>query len=298
MNKIKKNEICSKNAYLFNEEITLKFRGNIYKGRYFAPPIEKCPRPLVIVIHNYQGLKYFEENVAEYLARVGYVGLAVDLYGDSVPPEQRLWPSNKNMIYSYNKKCFEALVSLDHDHEKFRSLLNLWFEKGMEIPYVDKSFHPAAIGYCFGGMAVLECIRGGINVGGVVSFHGLLQTGEDPNAEKNGVKIPPLKLCKNNYNTDAVVLIENGADDYLVTDMSKKRFYSEMNEAGVDWCFHDYANTPHGFALPPSLGPPGCLHESSDRRSTMNMLNLFKEIFPGIKQNRVERNAAGTFIPL
>ena len=94
------------------------------------------------------------------------------------------------------------------------------------------------------------------------------------------------------------MLIENGADDYLVTDMSKKRFYSEMNEAGVDWCFHDYANTPHGFALPPSLGPPGCLHESSDRSSTMNMLNLFKEIFPGIKQNRVERNAAGTFIPL
>ena len=90
MNKIKKNKIWPKNANLLNEEIILKFRGNIYKGCYFAPPIEKCPRPLVIVIHNYPGLKFFEENVAEYLARVGYVGLAIDLYGDSVPPEQRL----------------------------------------------------------------------------------------------------------------------------------------------------------------------------------------------------------------
>ena len=59
MNKIKINKIWPKNANLLNEEIILKFRGNIYKGCYFAPPIEKCPRPLVIVIHNYQGLKYF-----------------------------------------------------------------------------------------------------------------------------------------------------------------------------------------------------------------------------------------------
>ena len=58
-----------------------------------------------------------------------------------------------------------------------------------------------------------------------------MQTGEDPNAAKYGAAIPPLKLCENHYNTKAVVLIENGAADYLVTNESKERFYAEMNEA-------------------------------------------------------------------
>ena len=88
------------------------------------------------------------------------------------------------MVQPFLKQCFEELVSLDHDPEKFRALLQTWLDKRLESPFVDKTFAPAAIGYCFGGVAVLECIRGSLNVGGVVSFHGLLQTGEDPNAEK------------------------------------------------------------------------------------------------------------------
>ena len=94
-----------------------------------------------------------------------------------------------------------------------------------------------------------------------------------------------------------MVLIENGAEDQLVPDKSRERFFKEMNEAGVDWVFHHHAKTPHGFALPPSLGPPGRLYEPADRRSTQNMLALFREIFPEVTQNTVTRNAAGTIIP-
>ena len=57
-------------------------------------------------------------------------------------------------------------------------------------------------------------------------------------------------MCENNYNTKAVVLIENGADDYLVDNESKERFFAEMIQAGVEWNFHDRPGTPHGFALP------------------------------------------------
>ena len=128
----------------------------------------------------------------------------------------------------------------------------------------------------------------------MVSFHGLLQTGEDGSPQMFGVQRPPVKTCENQYNTNTIVLIENGKDDHLVSDESKQRFYQEMDEAGVDWVFHDYARTPHGFALPPTLGPPGHLHEAADRRSTLSMLNLFREIFPGVKQNPVGTNAAGT----
>ncbi len=156
---------------------------------------------------------------------------------------------------------------------------------------------PAAIGYCFGGVAVLEAVRAGLDLSVVVSFHGLLQTGEDPSPASNGVARPPLVPCDNRYGGNTVVLIENGADDHLVPDASRQRFFEEMDAAGVEWIFHHHAATPHGFALPPTLGPPGRLHEASDRRSTMSMLALFREVFADVVQNPVARNAAGTSIP-
>ena len=285
-------------ADLRRADLSFNFRGHDYLGHLVAPAESVGPRPLVLVIHNYQGLKYFDVDVAEYLARVGYVGLAIDLYGDRVPAPERVFPKDAGRIEAFQQRCFEAMVAMDHDHELFRALLDEWLSRGRAHPTVDQACSPAAIGYCFGGMAVLECVRGGLDVSAVVSFHGLLQTGEDPNPARFGAVRPPLKPCDNHYNTRAVVVIENGANDELVPDESKIRFFEEMNSAGVDWVFNHHSDTPHGFALPPTLGPPGRLHEATDRRSTMSMLNLFREVFPGVPQNPVERNAAGTRIPL
>ncbi|MEX1237168.1 MAG: dienelactone hydrolase family protein [Pseudomonadales bacterium] len=282
---------------LERSDIPLGFRDNEYMGHLVAPPASAGPKPMVIVVHNYQGLKFFDVHVAEFLARTGYVGLAIDLYGNTVPADERNFPTDPSMVPAFQKKCFEGMVAIDHDHEKFRALLDAWLQEGLAHPCVDSSVAPAAIGYCFGGMAVLECIRGGLNVGGVVSFHGLLQTGEDPNPAAYGAKRPTLKTCDNNYNTDAVVLIENGALDQLVPDDSKQRFFAEMDAARVDWTFHHHSMTPHGFALPPTLGPPGRLYEPADRRSTMSMLSLFREIFPDAEQTPVSPNAAGTTLP-
>jgi len=278
-------------------EISFTFRGNDYVGHLVAPSESTGPRPLVLVIHNYQGLKFFDVDVAEYLARVGYVGLAIDLYGNIVPGDQRIFPTNESEVHAFQTKCFEGMVALDHDPELFRSLLQEWLDRGRSHETVDANLSPAAIGYCFGGVAVIECVRGGLDLGGAVSFHGLLQTGEDPNPARFGIQRPTVKTCANNYNTRTVLMIENGADDGLVPDESKQRFFEEMDKAGADWIFHHHARTPHGFALPPTLGGPGRLHAATDRRSTMNMLTLFREIFPGIPQNLVEHNAAGTRIP-
>ena len=277
--------------------ISFEFRGGHYSGEMVAPPESAGKRPMIMVVHNYQGMKFFDVDVAEYLARVGYVGLAIDLYGDAVPADQRDFPKNPKEIPAFQKQCFEGMVAMDHDHELFRALLGQWITEGLAQDYVDDTFAPAAIGYCFGGMAVIECVRGGLNVSGVVSLHGLLQTGEDPNPAANGAPRPAVKLAPNNYTQGAVVVIENGANDELVPDESKQRFFAEMNEAGVDWVFNHHAHTPHGFALPPTLGPPGRLYEPADRRSTVSMLSLFRELFPGVAQNHVSHNAAGTAIP-
>lgn len=283
---------------LQKDTLAVSFAGNQFKGYLVAPPAADGPKPMVMVIHNYQGLKFFDVAVAEYLARVGYVGLAIDLYGETVPEDERVFPSDPEAIAGFQKKCFEGMVAMDHDHQKFRDLMSLWLETGLAHPSVEASVRPAAIGYCFGGMAVLEAVRGGLPLGGVVSLHGLLQTGEDPNPAKYDAIRPPLKPCSNHYNTDTVVVIENGAEDHLVPDESKQRFFAEMSEAGVDWTFNHHAHTPHGFALPPTLGPPGHLYEPADRRSTVNMLAMFREVFPGYEQKPVAHNAAGTYIPL
>ena len=282
---------------MIRDTLSFSYEGNDFVGHLVAPPKEAGPRPVVLVIHNYQGLKFFDVDVAEYLARIGYVGVAIDMYGNTVPADERVFPTDMSKVQAFQNKCFTGMVAMDHDHALFRGLLKEWLDQANAHVTVDETIPGAAIGYCFGGMAVLEAVRGGLNLGGVVSFHGLLQTGEDPNPETYGVTRPPVKHCENQYNQNTVVLIENGADDHLVPDESKKRFFAEMDEAGVEWVFSHHARTPHGFALAPTLGPPGRLHEASDRRSTVNMLGLFREIFPGVPQNYVARNASGTTIP-
>ena len=282
---------------LRRKTVHLDINGNNFLGHLVAPSASEGPRPLILVVHNYQGLKGFDADVAEYLARVGYVGLAVDMYGNDVPADKRDFPEQVADVENFQKRCFQAMVKLDHDHEGLRELFNSWIDIGLSDEWVDADISPSAIGYCFGGMVVIEAVRGGSNLAGVVSFHGLLQTGEDPSAANYGAERPALKPCENNYNTDTVILIENGADDHLVTRENRRRFFQEMDAAGIDWNFHHHAKTPHGFALPTRLGPPGKLHEAADRRSTQNMLSLLRELYTHVEQKPTSPNAAGTKIP-
>ena len=282
---------------LRRKTVHLDINGNNFLGHLVAPSASEGPRPLILVVHNYQGLKGFDVDVAEYLARVGYVGLAVDMYGNDVPADKRDFPEQVADVENFQKRCFQAMVKLDHDHEGLRELFNSWIDIGLSDEWVDADISPSAIGYCFGGMVVIEAVRGGSNLAGVVSFHGLLQTGEDPSAANYGAERPALKPCENNYNTNTVILIENGAGDHLVTRENRRRFFEEMDAAGIDWNFHHHAKTPHGFALPARLGPPGKLHEAADRRSTQNMLSLLRELYANVVQKPTSPNAAGTKIP-
>ncbi|MEC8075216.1 MAG: dienelactone hydrolase family protein [Pseudomonadota bacterium] len=282
---------------LRRKTVHLDINGNNFLGHLVAPSASEGSRPLILVVHNYQGLKGFDVDVAEYLARVGYVGLAVDMYGNDVPADKRDFPEQVADVENFQKRCFQAMVKLDHDHEGLRELFNSWIDIGLSDEWVDADISPSAIGYCFGGMVVIEAVRGGSNLAGVVSFHGLLQTGEDPSAANYGAERPALKPCENNYNTNTVILIENGAGDHLVTRENRQRFFQEMDAAGIDWNFHHHAKTPHGFALPTRLGPPGKLHEAADRRSTQNMLSLLRELYTHVEQKPTSPNAAGTKIP-
>ena len=123
--------IWPRNSNLQKFTVELNFLNTKYKGYLVAPSKDEGKKPLILIIHNYQGLKFFEIDVAEYIARLGYVGLAIDLYGDYVPEDERLWPEDITKVDAFNKKCFQRLVSLDHDHKKFRSLLKSWLDIGL-----------------------------------------------------------------------------------------------------------------------------------------------------------------------
>jgi dienelactone hydrolase len=286
------------------EDIKIEFEGEKYTGKLVcAKGAQK--KPLVLVCHNYAGLKFFDEHQAEYMARLGYVGLAIDMYGDSHPPESRLYPDEDTMgerAMAHFKICFQAMENTKGDPKRLRLLIQAWMDAGSRHESVDSSCKPCLIGYCYGGLVCFEAIRGGLPVAGVVSFHGVYQTGGPvpphfkPFLDQLGVNVPECKRVENSYNTTAACLVENGMKDAFSMSEFRDPFVKEMCEAGVDLVWHDYAHTDHGFALPKTLGAPGHLSDKADRRSTENMLGMFRTAWPDVVQSVVEFNAAGTRI--
>ena len=140
-----------------------------------------------------------------------------------------------------------------------------------KVPNTDLS-KMAAIGYCFGGLAVLEMARDGQNdLGGVVSFHGVLAT--------------PTPLKANTYHGKILVL--HGVDDPVVPDDQTMAFWKEMRDAKANWEFVAYGNALHTFTnwLMPEDGlPPAVYNKQADRRSWIAMQDFFKEIFAYIVQ--------------
>ncbi len=121
-----------------------------------------------------------------------------------------------------------------------------------------------AIGFCFGGLCVLDLARSGAAVRGVVAFHGLLQ---------GAPKVPSETIS-------AKVLVLHGHDDPFAPPEQLAAFCREMTEAGADWQVHVYGRTQHAFTNPaandPKLGT--VYNETADRRSWLAMQGLFDEV--------------------
>ena len=206
--------------------------------------------PLVLIAHAWGGRDNFVEEKAIELAKEGFVAMAVDMYGDG----------KQGTTIEENQSLMTPLVE---DRKKLKSIINAALEQGKNLEGVDSS-KVAAIGYCFGGMVVLDLARSGADVKGVVSFHGLLMGSEIP---EQGIK--------------SKILVLHGERDPMVPPLMVNEFQKEMTEAGVDWQLHSYGNTYHSFtnkeANDPNLGTQ--YHEAADKRSWQSMLNFFAEIF-------------------
>ena len=218
------------------------------KGYVAFPDAENAP--LVLIVHTWAGKDEFVHQRAEDLAALGYVGFAVDMYGNG----------KVGADTAENESLMTPLVS-DRDMLKDRIVSALNY--GKSLPGVDSS-RAAAIGYCFGGLVVLDLARSGEDLSGVVSFHGLLMPSD---ISEKGIK--------------AKVLVLHGERDPMVPLDMVDTFQKEMTEANADWQLHSYGGTYHAFTNPdandPSLGTQ--FSKSANDRSWQSMKNFFAEIF-------------------
>ncbi len=177
-------------------------------------------RPGVLVVHEWWGHNEYARKRARMLAELGYTALAVDMYGDG-----------KQAAHPEDAGKFSTEVKRNMANAKAR------FVAAMDLLKGQKTVDPeriAAIGYCFGGSIVLDMARMGVDLDGVVSFHGSLSTS---NPAKRGV-------------VKAKVLVCNGADDPFVSQAQVAQFKKEMKDAGVDFKFKSYKGAKHAFTNP------------------------------------------------
>jgi dienelactone hydrolase len=208
-------------------------------------------RPVVMVSHAWAGRDEFVESKAEQLAELGYFGFALDMYGKGV----------HGIDKDQNAKLMQPFME---DREKLQRRMQAAFNTVKLFPWADDS-KIAAIGFCFGGLCVLDLARTGAEIQGVVSFHGLLAAPQKIKAKK----------------INARVLVLHGNDDPMVPLDQVIALQQELTASGADWQLHSYGNTMHAFSNPVANDPDfGTVYKASaDHRSWISMQNFLQEIF-------------------
>jgi dienelactone hydrolase len=239
-------------AALKTELIEYRHGNAVLQGYLAYDTSFKGKRPAVLVVHEWWGLNPYVQKRAEQLAKLGYIAFALDMYGKGI--------TANNPVQA---------ADLVTPFKKDRNLLRARAQAGLDQLMLHKLTDPrrvAAIGYCFGGMTVLELARGGAEVSGVVSFHGNLDT---PNpAEARNIK--------------GKVLVLHGADDPFVPAEQVAAFEDEMRKGGVDWQLNKYGRAVHSFTNPDADGynlKGAAYNRKADLRSWEAMKVFFREIF-------------------
>lgn len=209
------------------------------------------PLPGVLVAHAFRGRDTFECNKAEDIARLGYVGFALDIYG-------------KGVVATEIPAAAALMKPFMDDRQRLQNRLQVCVETAQAQPEIDGS-QLAAIGFCFGGLCVLDLARMGATVQGVCSFHGLLSA---PGNTSDAT-------------IDAKVLVEHGWDDPMVPPQQVVDFAAEMTAANADWTIHAHGHTLHAFTNPAANNPEGgtAYRQEADRRSWLSMQNFLAEVF-------------------
>lgn len=209
------------------------------------------PRPGVMVCHAWAGQGDFEVGKCRDLASMGFVALAADVYGQGRRGSTR--EENERLMMPLVEDRAELLSRLEGSLAALKSDARVDGER------------TAAIGFCFGGLCVLDLARSGADLDGVASFHGLLGRPE-------GLETARIR---------AKVLLLHGWDDPMATPDDVLSLTKEFSEAGADWQLHAYGGTVHAFTNPAADDPDfGTVYdERADRRSFAALQYFLNELF-------------------
>ena len=195
--------------------ITYQVNGAPYEGYYIRA---SANAPLILMVHDWDGLTDYEVRRSEMLAKIGYSVFAVDLFGAGVRPTQT----------EAKRKLTGELYK---DREKMRTLL-YGALKAAQAQGVNTG-NAVAMGYCFGGAAVLELARSGADLKGFVTFHGGLATPEGQDYSK----------------TKGKLLILHGSADTSVTMEDFAKLAEQLEAHGVAHEMITYSGAPHAFTV-------------------------------------------------
>lgn len=211
-------------------------------------------RPGILVVHEWWGHDEYTRERADMLAELGYVAIAVDMYGDG-----------KQAAHPEDAMNFSSNVMGNFDSAKAR--FNAAIETLKSNPNVDTT-QIGAIGYCFGGSVILSMANAGLDLKGVAAFHAGLQLPVMPGDDLT-----------------SRVIVMNGADDPFVTAEQVENFTGALESAEADFQYINYESAVHAYTNPraDSLGKkfelPLAYNAKADSASWEEMKNFFNNTF-------------------
>lgn len=218
--------------------------GLALSGELFRP--DKPNGKAVLLVHEADGIGGNVRRHAALLARLGYLAAAADMHGKGRPLA--------------GPEIAPALAAFKADRPYLRRRIGAAYEAlKADHHFADQDI--AAIGYCFGGTAVLELARAGTPLAAVASFHGLLTT---PLPAEPGA-------------IEARVLACTGARDPLVPLADVSAFQAEMAAAGADWQLAVFGTALHSFtnSAVDALGDEKMAYDAEAEAASWAMLELF-----------------------
>ena len=215
---------------------------------YFAMPATDQPVPGVLVAHDATGVNDHVNSRATALAELGYAAFALDMYGVAGFPRDEMVGRHTQLFETRGLFLARATAGL-------RTLA--------AQPLVDSS-RLAAVGFCQGGITVLELARASAPILAAIGFHpGYIR----PSGSQDGL-------------ISAKVLMMSGTEDPFASREDFAAFSTEMAAKARDWQLHLFGGIGHTFTDPgiDALGVPGMAYDATADRLSWAMMRTLLEI--------------------
>ena len=231
------------------ESIFYSVSGLSCRGALIWDDAVKAPRPLLLMAPNWRGVIKPAIETGQMLAHEGYVVFVADMFGEGNGPVGTEEPMTFLRpfladVAGMRRRISAALDTLTREADRRA---------------VGDISRRAAMGFCFGGLNVIDLARTGADVQAIVSMHGTLAT---PQPAKAG-------------DIKAAVLAVHGAADPVAPKAERDAFETEMTQAQARWALMTFGNVVHGFTDRNANNPGVAVYDDAATRHGYALAHAF-----------------------